>query len=46
MGGSGLGPGGPPVVPTTIGERMPPGPALTDADLRTISDWIAGGAQR
>jgi len=39
--------GGPPVVPTTEGQRMPPGgPPLADADLRTISDWIAGGALR
>jgi hypothetical protein len=35
-----------PIVPGTPGQRMPPGPPLEEAQLRTISDWIAGGALR
>jgi hypothetical protein len=31
-------------VPTTLGHRDPPGAPLDDAQLRTISDWIDGGA--
>jgi hypothetical protein len=34
--------GGP--VPTTPGQREPPGAPLADDDLRAISDWIDGGA--
>jgi len=35
-----------PIVPGTLGELMPPGLPLEGAQLRLISDWIAGGAPR
>lgn len=31
-------------TPDIQGDRMPPGAPLTDEELRTVSDWIAGGA--
>jgi hypothetical protein len=31
-------------IPTTLGQREPPGPPLTQAQLATIAAWIDGGA--
>ena len=39
------GPNGGP-VPTTPGHRDPPDAPLAETDLRTVSDWINGGALR